>query len=153
MCTVIEEKDVTPVNLSLELEKAVISQRLDEDGSIYVNEPGWFPFWINLKRGNGLVMLVTHTNFKREVSKVQRLEFCNEINSKFFMLTANVSGQTLRVDYSLLYSDGLTRETFIRTCRTFNQNISRAMNELDPDDSIVLAPGEDEEMNISGDSE
>jgi len=153
MCTVIEEKDVTPVNLSLELEKAVISHRLDENGSIYVNEPGWFPFWINLKRGNGLVMLVTHTNFKREVSKVQRLEFCNEINSKFFMLTANVSGQTLRVDYSLLYRDGLTRETFIRTCRTFNQNISRAMNELDPDDSIVLAPGEDEEMNISGDSE
>lgn len=153
MCTLIEEQDVKPINLSLELEQAVISHKLDEEGSIYVNEAGWFPFWINLKRGNGLVMLRTHTLFKRSVSKMQRLELCNEINAKYFLLTASVNDKKLSVDHSLLYRDGLTRETFIRACRTFSQNISRALNELDPDDSFVLAPGEDEEESISGDSE
>jgi hypothetical protein len=98
-------------------------------------------------------MLNTHTRFKRAVGKLQRLELCNEINTKYFLLTASMDNQRLSIDHVLLYRDGLTRETFVRACRTFSQNIGRALSDLDPDDSVVLGPGEDEEENISGDTE
>jgi hypothetical protein len=144
---------VKPINLSLELERAVISHLLEDDGVIYVNEPGWFPFWIRVRTDHCHVVLNTHTLFKRAVGKVQRLELCNEINTRYFLLTASMDAQRLRVDHTLLYRDGMTRETFIRACRTFNHNMCRAMSELDPDDSVVLEPGKDEEENIAGDSE
>ena len=38
MSMLIEEKDVTPVNLAVELERAVIGHVLDDDSSIYVKD-------------------------------------------------------------------------------------------------------------------
>ena len=57
MRTLIEEKDVTAVNLAVELEQAVIQHVLQEDESIYVTEDGWFPFWVRVQGNNGYVTL------------------------------------------------------------------------------------------------
>ena len=65
MSMLIEEKDVTAVNLAVELERAVVQHVLSEDGSIYVTEDGWFPFWIRIQESAGYVTFKTHTNFKR----------------------------------------------------------------------------------------
>ena len=89
MSMLIEEQDVTAVNLAVELERAVIGHVLDEDGSIYVTEDGMFPFWIHLNKGLGLVSLKTHTCFKKAASALQRLEICNELNRQNFMLVFN----------------------------------------------------------------
>ncbi|MDZ7890875.1 MAG: YbjN domain-containing protein [Rhodoferax sp.] len=142
MCTVIEESDVSTVNLSLELERAVIQHRLDKDGEIYVHEGAWFPFWIRIRKATGILIFTTHTEFCRATSVTQRLEFCNEINRKFILLTASTDEKKLRLDYTLLFCDGMTRETFIRSCRIFSDNINRAMAELDPDNDIALPPGQ-----------
>jgi hypothetical protein len=147
MCTVIEDKDVTPVNLSLALEQAVIRHDLDNDKEIYVREAGWFPFWIRVYRGTGNVVLNTHTRFRSSTGMLQRLEFANEVNSKFTLVSAHVDKTRLRVDHCLLFRDGMTRESFIRACRVFNDSLNRAMSELDPDKSILLAPGESEESD------
>lgn len=96
MCPLIEDRDLSPAKLSVELEQAVIEHRLEEDGSIYVTESGMFPFWINLFKHDGTVVLNTHTFFRPTVAYLQKLEFCNEINRKYALLTAHVDDQRLR---------------------------------------------------------
>jgi hypothetical protein len=147
MCTVIEEIEVTAVNLSLYLEQAVIRHDVDDEREIYITETGWFPFWIQVRRKSAQLILSTHTMFRRSTGTLQRYEFVNEVNSKFVLVSAFVDGKRLRVDHALLYRDGLTRESFIRTCRVFNDSLTRAMSELDPDGSILLAPGETEDSD------
>ncbi len=145
MCTVIEEKDVSLVTLSLALEQAVIRHDLDEEEQkIYITETAWFPFWIHVRRGPGLVVLNTNTKFRSHVNTVQRLELANEFNGTYSLISACVDDAHLLVDYALLYRDGLTRESFIRACRIFSDNVSRAISELDPDDTLLLEPGESE---------
>ena len=61
MSHLIEENDVSAVNLSLELERAVIAHTLDEDKSIYVTEDDFFPFWIKLNSSAGLVIFSSYT--------------------------------------------------------------------------------------------
>ena len=141
MSNLIEEDDVTAVNLAIELERAVISHVLDEDGSIYVTEDGWFPFWIRINKGLGLVTFKTHTYFKKAASLVQRLEICNEINAKNFMVTACVSDNTLSLDHALGYRDGLLRETFVRGCRKFASTVEKGLDQADPAGSFILPPG------------
>lgn len=147
MCTVIEEKEVTPVNLSLELERAVIRHVLEEDRDIYVTESSWFPFWVRVYRGSGQVVLTTHTNFRSATTMVQRLELANEINSGYVMVNAYVKEQRLRIDHCLICRDGMTRESFIRACRVFNDSITRALAAFDPDNSLLLPPGESEDSD------
>lgn len=146
MCTVIEEKDVTPISLSLELEQAVIRHEVRDDQELYVTEAGWFPFWIHVSKGNGQIVLKTYTCFRKSTGVLQRLEFANEVNSKLALICAYVDKQTLRFDHCLLYRDGLTRESFVRACRMFNESLNKARSELDPDRSILLAPGEQEDV-------
>jgi hypothetical protein len=88
MSILIEEKDVTAVNLAVELEQAVIGHVLDEDKSIYVTEDGWFPFWIRIQENAGHVTFRTYTKFKKSTSHVQRLELCNELNAKNYLVTS-----------------------------------------------------------------
>ncbi len=147
MCTVIEDEDVTPVSLSLALEQAVICHKLENDNEIYVTEDGWFPFWISVTRDAGSVALRTYTYFRSSTSVVQRLQFANEMNRKFLLVSAYVVEKSLRVDHSLLFRDGITRESFIRACRMFSYNLNRALSELDPDLSILLVPGKSEERD------
>ena len=137
----IEEKDVTPVNLAIELERAVIGHVLDDDGSIYVTEDGLFPFWIRIHKGAGLVTFKTHTYFKKATSPVQRLEICNELNTQNFLLTAYYTNDMLCLDHALVYRDGLLRETFVRGCRQFAKAVEKGIDQVDPDYSFILPPG------------
>ena len=144
MSNLIEEKDVTAVNLAVELEHAVIEHVLEDVKSIYVNEDGWFPFWIRVLDGAGFVSFKTHTNFKKSTSLLQRLELCNELNMHNFLITAYVQEDRLMLDYDFNFRDGLLREAFIRTCRQFASNIERGLNKVDPDNDFVLLPGKTE---------
>lgn len=144
MSNLVEEKDVTAVNLAVELERAVIGYVLDEDGSIYVTEDGLFPFWIHIHQGVGLVTFKTHTYFKKATSPVQRLEICNELNAQNFLLTAYVRDDMLCLDHALMYRDGLLRETFVRGCRQFAKAVEKGLNQVDPDYSFILPPGKRE---------
>ena len=151
MSMLIEEKDVTAVNLAVELERAVVQHVLSEDGSIYVTEDGWFPFWIRIQESAGYVTFKTHTYFKRSTSLLQRLELCNELNARNYLVTACVHEDQLRLDYVLNYRDGLLRETFVRTCRQFAGNLGKGLEVVDPENDFILPPGktesEDEEAS------
>jgi hypothetical protein len=147
----IEEKDVTPVNLALELERAVIEHALDDDHSIYVNEDSWFPFWIRIHQGFGYVSFKTHTNFKKSTNRLQRLDICNTLNKSRFMLTCYESRGRLCFDHVLSIRGGLLRETFIRGCRQFVKSIETGMAETDPDNVFVLRPGVTEPEDETGD--
>jgi hypothetical protein len=147
MSILIEEKDVTAVNLAVELERAVIQHVLDEDKSIYVTEDCWFPYWIRIQESAGYVTFKTYTNFKKSTSHLQRLELCNELNAKNYLVTACVKDDQLLFDYILNYRDGLLRETFIRSCRQFARNLERGLELVDPENDFVLPPGKTEPKN------
>lgn len=144
MTNLIEETDVTAVNLAIELERAVIEHTLDDDKSIYVTEDGWFPFWVRVVQGAGFVSFRTHTSFKKSTRKLQRLELCNELNIQNYLITACLQNDRLVMDYVVNFRDGLLRETFIRTCRQFANNIERGLSKVDPDNDFVLPPGKTE---------
>lgn len=144
MSILIEEQDVTAVNLAVELERAVIQHVLEEDGSIYVTEDGWFPFWIRIQKNQGYVTFKTYTNFKRSSTPLQRLELCNELNLRNYLVTACVRQDQLRLDHVLNYRDGLLRETFVRTCRQFASNLGAGLEAVDPDNDFILPPGKTE---------
>ena len=145
MANLIEEENVTAVNLSVELERAVIQHDLLDDESIYVTEDGWFNFWIRILKKRGFVGLSTHTLFKKYTTNLQRLEFCNSINSQYFMLTAYITDDDkLKIDHVMNFRAGLLQETFIRGCRQFSRTIETAMLLLDPEHLIVLLPGQTE---------
>lgn len=149
MTSLIEEKDVTVVNLALELERAVIEYVLDDDQSIYVNEDGWFLFWIRVLHGAGMVSFKTHTHFKKSTTHLQRLELCSELSSQNYLIAAYVEDKQLVIDYVVNFRDGLLRETFIRTCRQFARNIERGLNQVDPENDFVLLPGKTESEDES----
>lgn len=149
MCQLIEEKDVTAVNLSVELERAVIQHKLQDDEGIYVTEDGWFPFWIRILNERGFVGFSTHTYFRKSSTHLQRLEFCNRINYQCFMITAYISDdEKLKVDCVINFRDGMLKETFIRGCRQFSRTIEIAMLDLDPNNLIVLSPGTSESEDV-----
>lgn len=145
MSNLIEEKDINIVKLSLELEQAVIQHELQDDEVIYITEDGFFPFWINLIKKRGFVCLSTYSFFKSASTRQQRLEFCNRINCQYFMVTAYTTDDNkLKIDHSFNYRDGLIQETFIRGCRSFSRSIEIALRVLDPDNELVLQPGQTE---------
>lgn len=144
MSMLIEENDVSVINLSVELERAVIQHEMRDNESLYVTEDGMFPFWISVNSATGLVLFRTHTNFKNASSQMQRLELCNELNMKQYLVTAYVMDDRLYVDYVLNFRDGLLRETFIRTCRQFSSNVKSGLSQIDSEHEIALAPGDSE---------
>ena len=150
MSMLIEELEVTAVNLSVELERAVIQHVLGEDEGIYVTEDGLFPFWISINKGSGFVSFKTHTFFKKSCSHLQKLELCNEINMKNFMTTAYVKDDRLWLDYVLIYRDGLLRETFVRGCRQFARNVEKGLEQVDPENNFILPPGKTESEDEKG---
>lgn len=144
MNPIIEAKDVTPVNLAIELERAVIEHRLEDDQSIYVTEDGWFPYWLRVLDGAGYVSFKTHTHFKKSTTHLQRLEICNELNRHNYLITAHVADDRLLIDWVLSLREGVIRENFVRSCRQFASNIDRGLAKADPTNDFVLRPGQTE---------
>lgn len=143
MCILIEEGNVNIVNLSVELERAVIQHDLQEDEVIYITEDCFYPFWILVLKKRGFVGFSTHTQFRKSATKLQRLEFCNRINFQYFMVTAYMTDDDkLKIDHVVSYRDGMLQQTFIRGCGEFSRTIEVAMHDLDPENEIVLRPGQ-----------
>lgn len=147
MTTLIEEKDVTVVNLALALEQAVIEYELGENGSIYVLEDYWFPFMIDIQKSLGYVTFSTSTNFRKNTNYLQRLELCNELNSKNYLVTAVLREDQLLLHSILNYRDGMLRETFIRACRQFSGSLLKGLDQVDPDYKLFMPPGQEEQKD------
>lgn len=148
MGNLIKKNDINIVRLSLELEQAVIQHQLQDDDEIYVNEDGFFPFWINILEQRSFVCLSTYTNFTSTSTDEQRLEFCNRLNYEYFMVTAYLKDEKLRIDHALNFYDGMIQETFIRACRQFSRTIEIALLELDANNELVLPPGQNESAGV-----
>ena len=151
MSHLIEENDVSAVNLSLELERAVIAHTLDEDKSIYVTEDDFFPFWIKLNSSAGLVIFSSYTLFTHASSQLDRLELCNNVNASQYMLTVYVRKEKMVFEHALNYRDGVLRENLIRSVRQFSSSILRGLSRFDPDHTIALLPGNEESPSTDHD--
>ena len=148
MNNLFEKKDVNIIKLSLELETAVIDHVLQDDERIYVTEIDFYPYWIQVLESRGFVGLSTFTLFKASTTRRERLEFCNKINGQYFLINAYIADDdTLRIDHMIPCRSGIIRENFVRTCRQFSRNIVAAINEHDPDNQIILNPGEVESVS------
>ena len=145
MSNLIEEKDVTPVNLSLYLERAVIEHKLQDDHGIYVTEDGWFPFWIRVLEKRGFVGLTTYILFRNSSTHLQRLKLANKFNRRNWMGTAYLGDDNkLKIDHSLSFRDGMLTETFVRACRQYSGAIRESIPAFDPDYEMLLPLGETE---------
>ena len=63
------------------------------------------------------------------------------------MVTAYVMNDNiLQIDHAIGFEDGLFQESFVRACRQFSRTIEAALNQLDPDNELVLQPGQKESV-------
>jgi len=156
MNRLIEEIDVLIVNLSLELERAVIEHRLQEDEKLYVIEQNFFPFWVQILKTPCFVGFTTYLMFRKNTTLLQRLELANQFNQDTYMSSAHVVENMLRIEHVLTYKNGILSETFIRGCRQYSGGISLFISEYDPDYKVLKrltesATQTDETMNNEAD--
>ena len=144
MSNFIEEINVTPVILSLELEAAVIEHRLEDDEGIYVTEDGFFPFWIRVLKNSGFVGFTTYIVFRNSSTRLDRLELANSFNKRNYMTSSYVSNDQLIIDHVLCFRSGLLKETFIRGCRQYSSAIISSIKQIDPETKILVPLGEAE---------
>lgn len=144
MSNLIEEKDVTSVTLSLELEVAVLEHKLEQDEAIYVTESGFFPCWIRVLKSSGYVGFTTYIMFRDSSTCLQRLELANRFNKRSYITTNHVDDDKLIIDHVLCYRSGILKETFIRGLRQYSSAICNAISEIDPDYKVLLPLGETE---------
>lgn len=139
MINLIDEKDVTYVTLSLELERASIDYETREEGkSLYVTEPEWFPFWCRINSNSSLIALGTYIPFRDSPTELQRLTLSNDFNRYAFGIAAYVEGAQLKIDTILNFRGGLLRENFIRVSRNFSAVITKSIRDHDPNYEILM---------------
>ena len=80
MFNFIEEWEITPARLSVELERAVIQHKTQDDGTLYVDEDNFFPFWISIHPAFGLVDLRSHIYLRNSIKTERILTLINSIN-------------------------------------------------------------------------
>lgn len=138
MNKLIEEINVTIVNLSLELEQAVIEHTLQDDESIYVTEDNFFPFWIKILKGQGFVGFTTYLMFRESSTILERLTVVNEFNKDTYLSSAYAVDDVLRIEHCISYRNGILSEALIRGCRQFSGGIKLFISEYDPDFKILM---------------
>lgn len=153
MSDFIDESAVSPITLSLHLERAVVKHKLQDNSDIYVTEDDWFPFWISLLKKPGLVGFVTYINFRKSSSRIQRLELTNEFNRETYMGSSFIENDILKITHVISYRDGLLTETLIRACRQFSGGIGLAIDEFDPDYLILMRLSEIQPETESSENE
>lgn len=144
MSNLIEESNVTPVTLSLELEAAVLEHKLEDDEGIYVTESGFFPCWIRVLKNSGYVGFTTYITFRDSSTRLERLELANRFNKRNYMTTNYVDGDKLIIDHVLCYRNGILKETFIRGLRQYSSAICNSISDIDPDYKVLMPLGENE---------
>ena len=130
MSTFFEEKSITLVALSLELEQAAIAHTVQDNHQIYVHVNGMFPFWIKLHPQTFLIALTTYLDVQATVPIEQHHALCNRLNSQSFLPAVHIHDQRLYADHAIYYRDGLIRSQFIRLCRLFTQGVERVRGEI-----------------------
>ena len=151
MSNLIEESNVTPVTLSLELESAVIEHKLEDDEGIYVTEDGFFPFWIRVLNSSGFVGFTTYIVFRKSSTRHERLELANSFNKRNYMTSSFVNDDKLTIDHVLNFRSGLLKESFIRGCRQYSSTVESSIKQLDPHYNLLMPLGEVElDTRISG---
>ena len=130
MNTFLEEKTITLVTLSLELEQATIAHTLQHNHQIYVHENGMFPFWIKLHPQTFLIALGTYLDADAAVPVERHHALCNRLNSESFLPAVHIHEQRLYADHAIYYRDGLIRSQFIRLCRLFAHGMERVRGEV-----------------------
>ena len=144
MSNLIEESNVTPVTLSLELETAVIEHKLEDDEGIYVTEDGFFPFWIRVLNSSGFVGFTTYIVFRKSTTRLERLELANSFNKRNYLTSSFVNDEKLTIDHVLNFRNGLLKETFIRGCRQYSSAIESSIKKIDPTFKVLVPLGETE---------
>jgi hypothetical protein len=142
MSNLIEEKDVTSVTLSLELEVAVLEHVLEEDEGIYFTEKGFFPCWIRVLEDSKYIGFTTYIMFRDSSTRLDRLELANRFNKRNYMTTNYVNGDRLTIDHVLCYRSGILKETFIRGLRQYSNAICNSISDIDPEYKILMLLGE-----------
>ena len=142
MINLIEECNVTSVNLAIELERATITYQPLDSGSLYVHEDGWFPFWVVLRESAGLINLTTYIGFRDTSTTLERLNLANTINRYAYGLTSWVEDDLLKMEHTINYRNGVLRETFIRVTRNFAAVVTKSLKQYDPDHKLLVPLGE-----------
>ena len=151
MSNLIEESNVTPVTLSLELEAAVLEHKLEDDEGIYVTESGFFPCWIRVLKNSGYVGFTTYILFRQSSTRSDRLELANRFNKRNYMTTNHVDGNKLIIDHVLCYKSGILKETFIRGLRQYSSAICNSISEIDPEYKVLMPLGASKPDDITND--
>lgn len=142
MSTLIEDKDVSLVTLSLELEQAAIAHSLQGETKIYVSsEDVAFPFWLQLCEGPRLILFTTYAEFDGDVALAERHAFCNRVNGKLLLPAAHEHDGRLYADHAMSYRDGLLRSQFIRMCRFYAEGVESIVRTFDPDHAVLKPLG------------
>lgn len=138
MSILIEDKDLSLVTLSLELEQATIAHTLQGEKKIYVTaEDVAFPFWLQLYEGPRLIFFSTYTEFGSEVPPAERHAFCNRVNGKLLLPAVHEHDGRLYADHAMSYRDGLLRSQFIRMCRFYAEGVESIVRTFDPDHAVL----------------
>lgn len=142
----IEEDQVTLVNLSLALEQATIAHESQNGHALYITESGMFPFWVELRPQPRYILLRSYLDFAPGVDTLDRLNFCNDINLRLYV--PNVAVQVLEVDsdtkprlvatYPIYYRDGVLHSHFIRLCRAFSIGMAQIQSEFDAEHQMLI---------------
>lgn len=144
--TIIEEENVTLATLAVELERATIINEACGDQSLYVNEPGMFPFWVEIRAGIRCILLHSYLEFVPDSEHTDRLELCDRINQELYLPAFHVrcveregEPDSFRLvgNYPIYYRDGLFSSHFIRLCRLFSDGMKRVDTEFDPEHQLL----------------
>jgi len=68
--------------LSIELERAMISNDAPNDSALYVTEPVMFLFLVSLHANSRVVLLQSYMKFLLGLSQAERMEFCERIEDR-----------------------------------------------------------------------
>lgn len=144
--TIIEEEDVNLATLAVELERATLSNEASGNKSLYVNEHGMFPFWVEIREGMRVILLHSYLEFVPDSDPTDRLELCDRINQELYLPSFHIrhieregEPDSFRLvgNYPIYYRDGLFSSHFIRLCRLFSDGMKRVDTEFDPEHQLL----------------
>ena len=124
--SIINEEEVTPARLASILEAAVIEQRVDSDGDIYVSDGLDFPAWISISEDQKLLEFLTY--FDPEASAPDNVYArTNDVNRSVMVVQFSWQSDKLWGQYWLSYDGGLNVKHFIQMLRKFSIAFSTGM--------------------------
>lgn len=115
---------ITPENLSKELLKSILDAAFmetsyDSDGDLRVKDRVNCFVMPNLERKDRIHLMCLF-GFKPEATELQRLKAVNRINDEYIIIRAVVGkNDTLRFDWDIMVSGGLTRKGFVLALKRF----------------------------------